>query len=124
MCDPQPIVEDTASDAEAEVPEDGTYTCNVTLEGGSGRATIESPTELTVADGKMTAEITWSSPNYDYMIVDGEKYLPVNTEGNSVFEIPVAALDTALAVTADTTAMSTPHEIEYTLTFDSVSLTA
>ena len=121
---PQPIVEDTASDAETEVPEDGTYTCNVTLEGGSGRATIESPTELTVADGKMTAEITWSSPNYDYMIVDGEKYLPVNTEGNSVFEIPVAALDTALAVTADTTAMSTPHEIEYTLTFDSASLTA
>jgi len=56
--------------------------------------------------------------------VDGEKYLPVNTEGNSVFEIPVAALDTALAVTADTTAMSTPHEIEYTLTFDSASLTA
>ena len=124
MCDPQPIVEDTASDAETEVPKDGTYTCNVTLEGGSGRATIESPTELTVADGKMTAEITWSSPNYDYMIVDGEKYQPVNTEGNSVFEIPVAALDTALAVTADTTAMSTPHEIEYTLTFDSVSLTA
>ena len=122
--DPQPIVEDTASDAETEVPEDGTYTCSVTLEGGSGRATIESPTELTVADGKMTAEITWSSPNYDYMIVDGEKYLPVNTEGNSVFEIPVAALDTALAVTADTTAMSTPHEIEYTLTFDSASLTA
>ena len=38
--DPQPIVEDTASDAETEVPEDGTYTCNVTLEGGSGRATI------------------------------------------------------------------------------------
>ena len=73
---PQPIVEDTASDAETEVPEDGTYTCNVTLEGGSGRATIESPTELTVADGKMTAKITWSSPNYDYMIVDGEKYLP------------------------------------------------
>lgn len=124
VCDPQPIVEDTASDAETEVPKDGTYTCNVTLEGGSGRATIESPTELTVADGKMTAEITWSSPNYDYMIVDGEKYLPVNTEGNSVFEIPVAALDTALAVTADTTAMSTPHEIEYTLTFDSASLTA
>ena len=121
---PQPLVEDTASDAETEVPKDGTYTCNVTLEGGSGRATIESPTELTVADGKMTAEITWSSPNYDYMIVDGEKYLPVNTEGNSVFEIPVAALDTALAVTADTTAMSTPHEIEYTLTFDSASLTA
>ncbi len=107
---------------EAEVPADGTYTCDVTLEGGSGRATVESPAALTVADGKMTAAIVWSSPNYDYMIVDGEKYLPTNTDGNSTFEIPVAALDTALDVTADTVAMSTPHEIEYTLTFDSASL--
>ena len=103
--------------ADAEVPADGTYTCEVTLEGGSGRATVESPAALTVADGKMTATIVWSSPNYDYMIVDGEKYLPTNTEGNSTFEIPVSALDTALTVTADTVAMSTPHEIEYTLTF-------
>ena len=71
----------------------------------------------------MTAVIVWSSPNYDYMLIDGEKYLPTNTEGNSTFEIPVAALDTALAVTADTVAMSTPHEIDYTLTFDSATLT-
>ena len=110
--------------AEAETPADGTYTCEVTLEGVSGRATVESPAALTVADGKMTATIVWSSPNYDYMIVDGEKYLPTNTEGNSTFEIPVSALDTALDVTADTVAMSTPHEIEYTLTFDSASLKA
>ena len=101
----------------AETPADGEYSVNVTLEGGSGRATVESPAALTVADGKMTAVIRWSSPNYDYMIVDGEKYLPTNTEGNSTFEIPVSALDTPLAVTADTVAMSTPHEIEYTLTF-------
>ena len=101
----------------AETPADGEYSVNVTLEGGSGRATVESPAVLTVADGKMTAVILWSSPNYDYMIVDGEKYLPTNTEGNSTFEIPVSALDTPLAVTADTVAMSTPHEIEYTLTF-------
>ena len=105
-----------------QFPPDGTYTCEVTLEGGSGRATVESPAALTVADGKMTATIVWSSPNYDYMLVDGEKYLPTNTDGNSTFEIPVAALDTALDVTADTVAMSTPHEIEYTLTFDSASL--
>ena len=85
--------------ADAEVPADGSYTCEVTLEGGSGRATVESPAALTVADGKMTATLVWSSPNYDYMIVDGEKYLPTNTEGNSTFEIPVAALDTALTVT-------------------------
>ena len=108
--------------ADAEVPADGSYTCEVTLEGGSGRATVESPAALTVADGKMTAALVWSSPNYDYMIVDGEKYLPTNTEGNSTFEIPVAALDTALTVTADTVAMSTPHEIEYTLTFAADSL--
>ena len=114
-------VEAQAAEA-VETPADGSYTCEVTLEGGSGRATVESPAALTVADGKMTATIVWSSPNYDYMLVDGEKYLPTNTDGNSTFEIPVAALDTALDVTADTVAMSTPHEIEYTLTFDSASL--
>ena len=101
----------------AEIPADGTYTAAVVLEGGSGRATVESPAALTVAEGKMTATIVWSSPNYDYLIVDGEKYLPTNTEGNSTFEIPVAALGTPLTVTADTVAMSKPHEIEYTLTF-------
>ena len=101
----------------SETPADGAYTAAVVLEGGSGRATVESPAALTVAEGKMTATIVWSSPNYDYMIVDGEKYLPTNTEGNSTFEIPVAALDTPLTVTADTVAMSKPHEIEYTLTF-------
>ena len=106
-----------AQPAAAEAPADGTYTCDVTLEGGSGRATVESPAALTVADGRMTATIVWSSPNYDYMLVDGEKYLPTNTEGNSTFEIPVTALDTPLDVVGDTVAMSTPHEIEYTLTF-------
>ena len=103
---------------------DGTYQADVTLTGGSGRATVDSPAAITVKDGKIYATIVWSSPNYDYMIVDGEKYLPTNTEGNSTFEIPVSALDTALDVTADTVAMSTPHEIEYTLTFDSASLKA
>lgn len=111
-----------AQPAAAEAPADGTYTCDVTLEGGSGRATVDSPAVLTVADGRMTATIVWSSPNYDYMLVDGEKYLPTNTEGNSTFEIPVAALDTPLDVVGDTVAMSTPHEIEYTLTFASASL--
>ena len=95
----------------AETPADGEYSVNVVLEGGSGRASVDSPAALTVADGRMTAAIVWSSPNYDYMIVDGEKYLPTNTEGNSTFEIPVAALGTPLAVTADTVAMSTQHEI-------------
>lgn len=103
---------------------DGTYTAEVTLEGGSGKATIESPATLTVKDGEITASIVWSSPNYDYMIVNEEKYLPVNTEGNSVFEIPVASLETPLEVVADTVAMSKPHEIEYTITFDASTVKA
>lgn len=103
--------------------EDGAYQVDVTLEGGSGRTTVESPAALTVADGQATATIIFSSPNYDYMLVDGERYEPVNTEGNSTFEIPVASFDWKNPVTADTVAMSTPHEIDYTLYFDSATIT-
>lgn len=104
-------------------PDEGTYTDEIKFEGGSGRASIQSPVTLTVgADGKMTATVEWSSPNYDYMIVDGEKLFPVNTDGNSVFEIPVSAFDTPITVIGDTVAMSKPHEIEYTLTFLSDTL--
>ena len=46
----------------------------------------------------------------------------MNTEGNSAFEIPVTVFDYKQKVIADTIAMSTPHEIEYTLTFDSESI--
>ena len=84
-------------------------------------ANIQSPCTLTVADGKMTATIVWSSSHYDYMLVDGERCDVLSTENGSTFEIPVAALDTPLAVVGDTTAMSTPHEIDYTLTFDASS---
>ncbi|MCC8141552.1 MAG: hypothetical protein LIO56_03330 [Lachnospiraceae bacterium] len=102
--------------------ENGEYTIEVSMEGGTGRASITSPTTLIVEDGSATAEIEWSSPNYDYMIVDGETYLPVNDEGNSVFEIPVSGFDEEMTVVADTTAMSVPHEITYTLVFDSSSM--
>ena len=103
--------------------EDGEYSIQVDLEGGSGKASVTSPTLITVQDGAVTAHIQWSSSNYDYMIVDGKKYLPVNEEGgNSEFEIPVLAMDEAMPVIADTTAMGTPHEINYTLTFYSDSI--
>lgn len=97
--------------------QDGTYQMEVELLGGSGRASVTSPAKVEIKDGKAVATLEWSSPNYDYMLVDGEKYLPVNTEGNSVFQIPVEAFDQDIAVIADTVAMSTPHEIEYTLNF-------
>lgn len=101
---------------------DGDYTIEVTLEGGSGRTTIESPAALKIENGQAAAIITWSSSHYDYMKIGDEKYEPVNTEGNSAFEIPVTVFDYKQKVIADTIAMSTPHEIEYTLTFDSESI--
>lgn len=97
--------------------EEGTYSIEITFEGGSGKAEILSPVAVTLEDGKVTATVQWNSPNYDYMIVNGEKYLPVNTEGDSVFEIPVLKFDEPMDVIGDTVAMSKPHEIEYTLTF-------
>lgn len=122
----QAPTEDTLIESEVEYKdslEEGTYKVDIKFEGGSGRASIQSPVTLTVAaDGKMTATVEWSSPNYDYMIVDGEKLFPVNADGNSVFEIPVAGFDTPITVIGDTVAMSKPHEIEYTLTFLSDTL--
>ncbi len=103
---------------------DGTYTVEVTLEGGSGRASVASPAVLTVSEGVFTAELVWSSGNYDYMKVGDVQYLPVSTEGNSVFEIPVTGFDYKMPVIADTTAMSQPYEIEYTLYFRSDSIEA
>ncbi len=121
--EPEPAPEpEPEPEPEATVPEDGTYTASVTLEGGSGRATVESPATLRCEGGKFWAVIVWSSPNFDYMKVDGEKYPQTNTEGNSTFEIPVSAFDQKLDVIADTVAMSEPHEVEYTLCFDSASL--
>lgn len=111
---------DSAS-ASADIT-DGEHTIEVTLDGGSGKASVDSPTVIRKNGDEYTAVITWSSPYYDYMIVDGQRYEPVNIEGNSVFEIPAADLDTPLRVIADTTAMSEPHEIEYTLTFDSSTI--
>ena len=116
--DPQALeTENTAPELE-----DGEYTCAVTMEGGSGRASVESPARLRVEQGAVFAAIVWSSPNYDYMKVDGVRYEPLNTEGNSTFEIPVSGFDAPMTVVADTVAMSTPHEVAYTLTFDSSSI--
>ena len=99
---------------------DGRYTVEATLKGGSGRATIEKAW-VELQGETVTACITWSSPYYDFMIVDGVRYEPVNESGNSVFEFP-AVLDEDMPVSADTVAMSQPHLIEYTLFFDSGSL--
>ena len=108
----------TDSSAEdANVLEDGTYSVNVELSGGSGRATVDSPATVTVTDGQAMATIVWSSTHYDYMIVDGEKYMNENEGGNSTFTFPIDGVPCEMDVVGDTTAMSTPHEIDYTLKF-------
>lgn len=103
--------------------EDGEYSIQVDLEGGSGKASVSSPTLMLVKNGRMYAQLQWSSSNYDYMIVGGEKFLNESEEGrNSVFTIPVTALDDKMEVIADTLAMGAPHEIDYTLTFYEASI--
>ena len=115
------------------------------LQGGSGKAFVETPCPVYEKEGILCALITWSSDHYDYMIVNEKKLLPVNTEGNAQFMVPLGspegiagegagiesaesgfmeALSDALNgrtleidVQADTTAMSTPHLIDYTLSF-------
>lgn len=117
--------EETTEEATSTLPEepafiemeDGEYAIEVELSGGSGRSTVNSPAGLIVKDGLAWARITWSSSNYDYMIVGNQKYLPLQEEGYAVFEIPILVFNEPMPVIADTTAMSTPHEVEYTLTF-------
>lgn len=105
----------------------------VSLSGGSGKASVESPCAIFEEDGKLYAKILWSSNHYDYMVVDGQRIEPVSTDERSVFDVPLPedartfftqASEGAeqgtyiLPVQADTTAMSTPHLIEYELVFE------
>ena len=103
---------------------DGDYSVDLAMDGGSGRASMDSPTKLSVKGGHAVVTVRWSSPNYDYMLVDGDKYLnkTQKIDENSVFEIPVLAMDAPFEVTGDTTAMGTPHEIDYAITLDSASI--
>jgi len=100
---------------------DGKHTIEVTLSGGSGRASVASPAEIMVDGETITATIVWSSPYYEYMLVGGVQYDPIQTEGNSTFEIPIV-LDEDMAISASTIAMSEPHLVEYTLHFDSSTI--
>ena len=98
--------------------EDGRYSIETVLAGGSGRASVTSPTWLTVREGRGYARLLWSSPYYDYLILDGKKYTNETKDGgSSSFTIPVTAYDEPVEIIADTTAMGDPVEINYTLTF-------
>ena len=102
---------------------DGEYSIEVNMTGGSGRASISSPTWLYIEDGKAYARLLWSSSYYDYMLVDEYRFDNLTTDGsNSAFKIPITALDEEIDVIADTTAMGDPVEIEYHITFYSETI--
>lgn len=102
---------------------DGEYSIEVNMIGGSGRASISSPTWLYVREGKAYAKLLWSSAYYDYMIIGDETfYNQTKDGGNSTFEIPIVVMDESFSVIADTTAMGDPVEIRYELTFYSMTV--
>lgn len=88
--------------------------------GGTGRVEITCP-EVTVggrAESGAEAVLVFSSPHYEWVKAGGETYFPANAEEagreTSVFRIPVL-LDGKTRISALTTAMSEPHEIEYSI---------
>lgn len=113
----QEYTEEKDTQTEKTSVSDSEYYAAVTLGGGTGKATVESPAVITYVDGQAYARLVWSSKNYDYMIVDEVKYLNEAEPGEqSVFTIPIV-FDEEMEVIGDTVAMSTPHEIDYTLLF-------
>ena len=99
---------------------DGSYTCGVTLAGG--KTTVDSPAKVTVSGGEAVADIVFSTSKIDYVVVNGEKALPTNTEGNAAFTIPIVCFDRPVTIIVDSTAISPATETAYTITFDSASL--
>ena len=93
---------------------DGTYTPDsFSYSGGTGKVTI-SCTKINVSGGKVTATIVFSSPNYTYVKANGRIYYGSHSDRTSTFEIPVT-LNENNRIIGMTTAMSQPHEVEYTI---------
>ena len=92
---------------------DGTYVPSFGFTGGTGKVTISCP-KLVVRNGKGTATLVFSSTKYTYVLVNGVKYYNENPGGKGTFTIPVNVNSTTV-VSAETTAMSEAHLIDYTL---------
>ncbi len=101
-----------------------TYLIDIGFEGGTGKAYIESPVEVSSVDGDLTAVFVWNSVNYDYMIVGGVRYDNENPGGPSTFTVSIDNITEPLTVIGDTVAMSTPHEIEYTVVWGETTVTS
>lgn len=105
-------------------PPDGNYTIEAVLKGGSGRVSIESPVRITVSSGNITATFIWTSSFYEYMLVEGQKYLPESRDkekGTTTFRIPLKTIE-SFPFIAQTSKMSQPHDIEYSIVFNGDTL--
>lgn len=89
----------------------------ISLKGGSGRTRVLSPCKVFYRNKQLFVQIVFNSSNFDYVIADGKKYLNEEKSGNSTFTVPVNNLADDFVLVADTTAMSVPHEIKYTVSF-------
>ena len=99
-----------------QVTEDGTFRPSLfRTEGGTGKVKITCE-EVSVKEGAAEAVIEFSSPHYEWVKKDDVTYEPENAgeedRKTSRFRIPVL-LDEEQAISALTTAMSQPHEVEY-----------
>ena len=94
---------------------DGVYTPDsFSWSGGTGKVSITC-SKVTVTGGQAYAAITFSSPHYQYVKANGNVYYPSSKTGSSTsFVIPVE-LNKNNSVVGMTTAMSTAHEIKYTI---------
>lgn len=94
---------------------DGVYTPDsFSWSGGTGKVSITC-SKVTVTGGQAYATITFSSPHYQYVKANGNVYYPSAKTGSSTsFVIPVE-MNKNNSVVGMTTAMSTAHEIKYTI---------
>ena len=99
---------------------DGEYLADVSLEGG--KAKLLTPALMTVEGGEVRATLVFGTTKIDYVLVDGEKYLPEENENGVAFTVPVAGFDRGLSIIVDSTAIKPATEVGYTVTFDSASI--
>ena len=102
---------------------DGDYTIAVSLSGGSGRASVESPAKLVVSGETRTAGDRVEQPILR-IYAGGWSAVRAAAFGRKlrISESPIRVLDTDMEVSASTIAMSQPHLVEYTLRFDSSTI--
>lgn len=104
----------TAAVSNATNLADGTYTADkFSWSGGSGKLSYIKCNKITVKNGRAYATIEFGSTHYDMLKANGTVYYNIGS-GNSTFEIPVK-LNANNTIIGRTTAMSTPHWVQYTI---------